>query len=93
MTFSLQTDPKVKYSPNEKHLFSLLGADERSSTDLATRFYKIKGKQMPFNARKIVVGLVSGVQKKVAANREPFRVMKSERNGPHPIMIWLERRK
>ncbi len=82
----------VRYSPGERKLFSLLTDKPMSSEALSEKFYR-GHKEVPFHGRKIVIGLVTSIQKKVNANKEKFQIMKSDRKGPHPIEVWIERKK
>ena len=89
MRMNLSLDPKVRYSPGEQRLFALLNQKPIPSTVLAGKYYR-GDVGVPYHSRKIVIGLADSLRKKVIINREPFRVIKSNRKGPHPIEIWLE---
>ena len=62
-----------------------------TTTELTEAFYD--DKEVLFNGRKIVVGLLASLKRKVAANKEAFRVMSTKRAGPHPISFMLEEKK
>lgn len=80
---------KVQYSPAELKLLTLIkqSSGPVSSEELAKQHY---GKYAPYHARKAVVSFMDSLIKKAKANREPFKIVKSPRNGPHPIEYSLE---
>ncbi len=80
----------MRYSPTERRLRALLRPEPKTTEDLSTALYK--GRERPFHARKAVVGALTSLAAKVDANREPLRVARSRRAGPHPISFWLEER-
>lgn len=84
----LNPDSKVRYSEGEKRLFALLGKEPLTSTIIAKKYYG-RG-EVPYHSRKIIIGLISSLQRKTKVNRETVRVAKSERKGPYPIEVWLE---
>lgn len=86
MKFRL-TGTKVKYSKSEQNIFSILGAKAKSSTDIIAKVYP---KGVPLNGRKIVIGAIKSLKKKMAINKEPFKLCNSELNGPHAMEFWLE---
>lgn len=90
MKFKLKDEPKIKYSKGEKRIFLLLGDGKKSSTKLIGEHYKAVDE--PYNARKIVVGLLASLAKKINYNKEPFRLLSSPRSGPHAIDFWLEKK-
>lgn len=59
-----------------------------TSTKITDRYYG-KG-NIPLNGRKIVIGLLSSLKRKVTMNRESFKVMKTKRSGPLPMSFWIE---
>jgi len=79
------------YSVLEQRLLSLLlGRREPIDTlDLIEEFYG-KGSRMA-NPRQSVIALVNALQRKAKRNKEPFKVLKSKRDGPHPIEFWIAR--
>lgn len=85
------TEKSVRYSPGERRLLALLSDKPISSEELSKKFYR--DDQTPFHGRKIIIGLISSIQKKAEANKEAFSVMKSDRKGPHPIEVWVKKRK
>lgn len=82
----------VGYSPAERALFDLLPMKPKkvSSADLVKLRY---GTTPPFHGQSIIGSTARSLAKKVDANKEPFRVAKSERAGPKPTEYWLEKRK
>lgn len=88
MKFKLKSDGKVKYSNGEQACFKALSAQARSSTDILGKIYPKNG--VPYNGRKIVIGQLASLRRKMQANREPFKLLNTERSGPHPMEFWLE---
>lgn len=86
----------TKYSVSEKRLFALLSEEPISSETLSEKFYSKHpepgASQMPFHGRKIIIGMVTSIQRKMDVNKEPFRLVKSDPRGPYPINVWLEPR-
>jgi len=75
------------YSTAETKLLTLLRKKGRSdSNSLALAYY---GKQAPLNARLSVSGLLRGLRRKAVFNKEKWKVLSSERRGPHPIEWWV----
>jgi hypothetical protein len=87
--FKLKIDGKVKYSKGEQAAFKVLSATPRSSTMMLEKIYT-KTTDEPFNSRKILIGTLKSLRRKILANREPFKLCNSERNGPHAMEFWLE---
>lgn len=85
--FKLKIDGKVRYSKNEQALFKALTVKPRSSSVLLDKVY---GENIPYNGRKIIIGVIASLRSKFAANKEPFKLVSSERSGPHPMEFWLE---
>jgi hypothetical protein len=86
--FKLKIDGKVKYSNGEQAAFKALSVKPRSSTDVMKVVYSAK--EAPYNGRKIVIGMLASLRKKMLANKEPFKLLSTERRGPWPIEFWLE---
>lgn len=53
---------------------------------LLKKFY---GSDIPINGKKIIIGLVRSLVDKTM--KHDFRVQRSERAGPYPIAVWIER--
>lgn len=77
-----------RYSKAEKLLFANIPKNGRkvTSRDLASRLH---GKARYGRVR--VISTLKGLMTKTRENREPFRIKKEARSGPHPIGIWLEK--
>lgn len=83
--------PKPKttapYSAAETKLLELLKKKGKTdSNTLATAYY---GRSQPLNARLSVSGVLRGLRRKAVFNREKWKVLSSERRGPHPIEWWV----
>lgn len=90
MKFKLKTEGgKVKYSKGEKAAFMTLSAKPCSTTKMLEKIYA-KNKNEPLNSRKILIGTLNSLRRKLTINREPFKLCNSERNGPHAMEFWLE---
>ncbi len=86
---SLSAEPKVNYSPFEQKVFATLNMrTPKSTVDITEEIYN-GDRERPFNARQTVLGALTSLSKKVRANREPFKVRKSKRQGPHPVNFWI----
>jgi hypothetical protein len=79
------------YNEAEQRLFEMipLAPDRIDSKSLTKNFYKGLRKKPRFE-QNTIIALVNTLQWKVEQNREPFRVIKSEPRGPHPIEVWVE---
>jgi hypothetical protein len=92
LAFTLSGDGKrkIKYSPRERAIFMLLPQNGKSinTHSLIDRYYK---KKAPVNARMCIIGAMRSLISKVQRNREPFRIKKSDRSGPHPMEFWVEK--
>lgn len=76
------------YSPLERDVFGLLPNQPGiTTTMIAAELYGRK-----LNGRQIVLGALMGLRKKAMQFREPFRIQKSIRRGPHPIEWWIEKK-
>ena len=87
MKFKLKTECKIKYSKGEQAAFKALSGTPRSSTVIIEKVYP---KDVPYNARKIVIGTIKSLQRKMLANKEPFKLLNTERSGPNAMEFWLE---
>lgn len=58
------------------------------TTDLLGKFYK--GRETPYTGQKALIGYVRELVNKTASGHE-YRVLKSERGGPKPLEVWVER--
>lgn len=87
MKFKLKTEGKVKYSKGEQASFKALSTKPRSSNDIVKVMH---GEDAPFNGRKILIVMIKSLRRKMLANKEPFKIVSSKRNGPHAMEFWLE---
>lgn len=78
-----------RYSNDERRIFDMLpmGRVGVTSTMIASQVY---GRRL--TGRTQVVAVVRGLTAKVKRNREPFKICKSPRRGPHPSEFWLEKK-
>lgn len=83
-------DNGVRYSKTERLVFEALPADGRKITTVALTDKIYGRRQRPFNARQNVLSILNTLVRKVKANKEPFKLKRSERRGPHPIEFWVE---
>ena len=79
-------------SPGEQKLLDILmkQTGEIPTTDLVDLFYAGESDK-PEHAQKVVSGLVRSLEYKT--RKGPDKVKRSRRMGPHPIMVWVERKK
>lgn len=52
-----------------------------------------QGRRKPKFPRQTVTTLMNNLIAKVSLNREDFRVVKTEHQGPYPSMYWIEKTK
>jgi hypothetical protein len=78
---------EMTMSPSEARFMKLLGKRPKTTTELIVKFYDHK--PPPEHAQVIISGLARSLERKTANQR--VRVRRSERRGPHPIEVWLER--
>lgn len=88
---TLSEESKVNYSPFERKVFALLAKKPKSTVDITDAIWGSDRRKRPTYARQSVLGALTSLSDKVKANREPFKVKKSERVGPHPIKFWVEK--
>lgn len=82
---------EIPYSPSERKAFSVLpkNGDAIDTVTIMKKIYR-KEEDPPYNSRQTVLGVMVRLQNKVKANKEPFRIARSDRKGPYPIQFWLE---
>ena len=80
------------YSKRERSVFKLLPKDGKriSTKQLAAKFYGHD--DLHQNANVVIIGVMRSLIWKMEKNKEPLRIMKSARAGPHPLEFWLEKR-
>lgn len=84
--FTLRSDGRVGYSPAERRVFGHLCLERLTSEEISRLHY---GRNMPYNGRRIVIGLLRSLVRKTRHNREPFRIGHTDRAGPHSMSFWL----
>jgi hypothetical protein len=57
------------------------------TNSLVINHYK---KDPPLNARASIVAGMKSLMRKIERNKEPFRVLQSERAGPRPAEFWVQ---
>lgn len=87
MKFKLKTECKFKYSKGEQAAFKALSDKPRTSTAMLGKVYPT---DVPYNGRKIMIGMLKSLKRKMLANKEPFKLCNTDRSGPIPIEFWLE---
>lgn len=89
----LSNETKVNYSPFERKVFALLTKKPKTTKAITEAVWEdVERRHRPRYARQSVLGALTNLSDKVRVNREPFKVKKTERTGPHPIMFWVEKR-
>lgn len=76
----------VPYSLKEREAFALLSLKKQTTSRLIERMEL--GEEM--FARNSLIGTLNTLARKVVINKEPFKINKSNRQGPHPIFHWIE---
>lgn len=89
MAFTLSKGGAVRYSSGEQRIFALLSERPVTTTKLTKRYYN---GNFPSNGQKSIISFLNYLTMKVKANKEPFVIKKSKRNGPHPIEVWIARK-
>jgi hypothetical protein len=83
---------KVPYSPTEKRMFEAIPKRGRiSTTDLVQAYWN--GHKPPYNSRVSAMDALRSLKRKIIANREPFKVVTSDRAGAKPLDVWIETKK
>lgn len=90
MPYSLSVMPKTRYSKSEQKIFKMLGSNRKSSMDISEKYFF---GDIPLHGRKVVIGLLTGLRRKVELNKEPFRIRATRRAGPRPCEFWVEKMK
>lgn len=89
---SLGAASKLPYSATERRMFDLIPKRGKiDTTVLVERYWN--GREPPPNARVAAMDCLRSLKRKVIANREPFRIITSDRAGPKPLDVWIEKRK
>jgi hypothetical protein len=84
---------EVRFSPSEKRMLAILEEEEEpiATTDLAPKFYKGRKGGPPEHAVSTIVSVSRALERKTLRNKA-FRVKRTERSGPYPIKIWIEKK-
>lgn len=82
---------KVKYSASEQKLIKLIPdkPDKINSKELVSKYYGAKN--APFNAQKMIIGMIASIEKKATYNKEPWKLCRSKPAGPRASDVWIER--
>ena len=89
MASIIRSTPKL--SPSELRLLILIPEDGARVTT-AVLLRKYFGDHIPYHGRTIITGLIRGLVKKTELLDGAFRVFASERAGPKPIEVWVEKK-
>lgn len=83
-----------EYSPMERKIMDFLGSfkvgTKVSTMQIVDAIYE-KG-AVPLTARQSVTSVMNSLVRKIAENREPWQIMRSQQSGPHPLLYWRETR-
>lgn len=81
----------LRYSQKEKKLFNIVSGYKKGveSKTLVEKYYSGK---IPLNGQRAVMSGVRDLKKKIDHYREPFKIAISERRGPWPVTISIEKR-
>jgi hypothetical protein len=94
--FTLTDKGKYKkaYGTRERELFELMPKDGSLITSIeltelrqSTNDWKIA------NPRNAVSVVMKSLARKIARNREKFRLQQTKQCGPHPIQYWIEKKR
>lgn len=85
--FTLRNNGAVSYSPAERKIFALLREEPKDSSLICRLRYGKK--KIPFNGRKIVIGALSSLARKVRINKEFFKIASTKRAGPRAMAFWI----
>lgn len=61
-----------------------------NTTDLVEAYWE--GRKPPYNSRVAAMDALRSLKRKVIANREPFKIVTSDRAGAKPLDVWIEKR-
>jgi hypothetical protein len=80
-----------RFSQSEIKLLNLLPQDgtKINTLELTKKFYSDR-RVLPEYARIAIGGLIRALVDKTYDFKRGFRVMRSERQGPKPILVWME---
>lgn len=81
----------LDYTPNETALLKILKKQKGKpleTTKIVLLRYPDEDDR-PKYARESVVCVLNFLMEKVKSYKEPFKICKSERRGPHPSKYWI----
>jgi hypothetical protein len=83
-----------RYSRSERELFSLMPKDGTKISSIALSEKRKKKFDWDIdNPRNVVIVTMDQLRKKIIRNKEPFRLVKTEKRlGPYPTEFWIEMR-
>jgi hypothetical protein len=91
MKKSLNLNPNIiPYSKGEMMLFNMLPKDGGRIT--SEQLASAKQKKSEFKItypRNSIASTMKSLMMKIEKNGEPFRVLKSPQQGPHPTKFWI----
>lgn len=88
MRYTLESDSRHSYSKAEHRVWTLLASGKKiKSTDLTKRYYNGR---VPLNGQVCVMAIIRKLSLKMKANKSKRSIMRSGRQGPNPIQIWVE---
>jgi hypothetical protein len=92
MDWRLSDGKLEKYSPAEQKLFQLLRRtnDPINSTTLMELYYN--GRRQPVHGRTAMNVSLKRLMQKVDQNKEPFKIVRSKRQGGEPITWQIRTR-
>lgn len=85
-----ELNPDKRYSPLERKLFAQLPVSSKAKGGVTTTMLSAQLYGRAINGRQTVLVALTGLKEKVTRNREPFRIIKTVRRGPHPMEWWVE---
>lgn len=89
--FKLSSNATIRYTPREQKLFRIIARRKLINTlEVMEKLYT-NGDETPFWARQSALQAIGSLQRKIEANAEPFRLVKSKpKGGPHPAQFAIE---
>jgi hypothetical protein len=78
---------RLKLSPGELRLLTLIDARKQTTEELADRYYA--GQTKPEHYRIVISGMLRRLEKKTQSLPSANRVKRSERRGPYSTTVWV----
>ena len=84
-----------RYSPLERKVFAMLPQNTNPQKGIGVTSVMVAAVLFgrAVHGRQTALGALSSLRIKVIRNREPFRITKTPRKGPHPMMWAVEAKK